>query len=79
MEQLEYAKHTSTRSSSIPSKSLSPVSFNARFIPGCAWEIVAHCPRGVVDFIEGFKNEEEAIAWISGGESLKWIEAHGYH
>ena len=71
MEQFDYAKHTSIRASPIPSKSLPPVSFNARLIPGCAWEIVAHCPRGKVDFIEGFKNEEEAIAWISGGESLK--------
>ena len=61
--------------SSIPLKA---VSFKARLIPGCAWEIVAHCPKGTVDFIEGFKNEEEATTWISGGESLKWIRAQGY-
>ena len=60
---------------SIPSK---PVSFRVRHIPGCAWEVVANCPNGTVDFIEGFDSEEEAVAWISDGESQKWIQTRGY-
>ena len=54
------------------------LSFRARLIPGCAWEIVVHCPNGTVDFIEGFPSEAEAIAWISGAEGRKWIKAQGY-
>ncbi|MBA2397162.1 MAG: hypothetical protein H0V72_00345 [Bradyrhizobium sp.] len=72
MGRFDYNKHTATPMAS------KPVSFRARLIPGCAWEIVAHCPKKTVDFIEGFKNEEDALAWISGSESVKWIKAQGY-
>ena len=79
MGQYDYVKHTRNRTAAGGyTKTLGPVNFLVRRIPDCDWEIVAHCPGAIVDYIDGFKNEHEATEWISGSESRKWIEDHGF-
>jgi hypothetical protein len=45
---------------------------------GTKWHIVATFPTGMQEYITGFRNEAESIAWLGSEACTKWLAARGY-
>jgi hypothetical protein len=56
----------------------SRVIFMLKNSKGGEWQIQAFCPGGVIEYIVGFKTDDEASDWINGPQSKEWANAHGH-
>jgi hypothetical protein len=45
---------------------------------GGEWQLRAHLPGAVTEYITGFKTEAEAEAWPASPEAKAWKRAKGY-
>lgn len=36
------------------------------------WQVQAHCPGAVIEYVTGFKSESEASEWTTGDAGRKW-------
>ena len=45
---------------------------------GGEWQLRAHLPGAVTEYITGFKTEAEAKAWPSSANGKAWKRAKGY-
>ncbi len=54
------------------------VVFRLSFSKGGDWLIQAFCPDGIIEYVVGFKSDDEAWDWISGPKSKEWAGMHGY-
>jgi hypothetical protein len=42
------------------------------------WLIQAFCPDHKIEYVVGFKSDDEAWQWISGPQSKEWARMRGY-
>jgi hypothetical protein len=46
---------------------------------GDEWQIRAHCPGAVLEYVTGFKSEQDAKDWIANPAMTKrWLRKRGY-
>jgi hypothetical protein len=44
---------------------------------GGEWQIQAFCPGREIEYVVGFKTDDEAWDWISGPKSQEWARVRG--
>ncbi len=42
------------------------------------WHVQAFCPDDKIEYVLGFKSDDEAWQWISGPQSKEWARMRGY-
>ncbi len=42
------------------------------------WQIVCHCPGGVVEHVTGFSNERGAVSWLQDQRREFWLKTRDY-
>ena len=45
---------------------------------GGDWQVQLFCPNRQIEYVVGFKTDDEAWDWISGPKSKEWARVHGY-
>jgi hypothetical protein len=53
------------------------ITFEVQRIADDVWQVRAHCPGAVLQYITGFKTEGMARDWIASGRSLAWAKSWG--
>jgi hypothetical protein len=54
------------------------VIFEPQYIAEGEWQIRAHYPEAVIEYISGFKSEDEANGWIRSICKHTWLRERGY-
>jgi hypothetical protein len=54
------------------------VIFKLNHSRGGDWQIQVFCPDREIEYVVGFKTDDEAWDWINGPKSKEWARMHGY-
>jgi hypothetical protein len=54
------------------------VIFRRKRIADGDWQIDAHCPGGVVEYITGFTTDASIDEWLDGSRCIEWLKARNY-
>jgi hypothetical protein len=54
------------------------VIFEAEKVARGVWQIKCHCPKGKIDYVTGFLDEQSTQHWLKTEHRAHWLKVRGY-